>query len=161
MNLNNCVIEALTKEHGAKIVEFFKKNGYQTNGYTGSVSKENGEGCRYYGGCCGYFANFSINEIKEKNLKIITLPEESEYPKVMMVSDDKINWYQRVVFMDKTVNNHKYYLAWESAETLEQTQKEIYTSVWKYAKDIEEPKVEEMTLEQVCKELGREIKIVK
>jgi len=34
-----------------------------------------------------------------------------------------------------------------------------YVGVYRYYKEI--PQVEEMTLEQVCKELGREIKIIK
>ena len=36
---------------------------------------------------------------------------------------------------------------------------EYFTDNYEYCKEI--PQVEEMTLEQVCKELGREIKIIK
>ena len=30
MDLNNTVIKILNEEHGAKIIEFYKKNGYDT-----------------------------------------------------------------------------------------------------------------------------------
>lgn len=38
---------------------------------------------------------------------------------------------------------------------------EYNTTYYKHCKELPIPKVQEMTLEQVCKELGREIKIIK
>lgn len=60
----------------------------------------------------------------------------SEYPKVMWVGnhpEDKGN-RQRVVFLKK---NDKY-IAWFAAETLEEVEREVYTSTWDYAWDVEE-----------------------
>ncbi len=60
---------------------------------------------------------------------------KNEYPKLMEVSDyadfrDKII---RVVFMQK---NGKY-IAWKSAETFEEAEKEIDSFIWEYARDID------------------------
>ena len=64
-------------------------------------------------------------------------PKPSPYPKLMMVSSYPITYknkgWKRVVFMEK---NGKY-LAWGSAETLEQAEHVAESSTWKYAKDIE------------------------
>ena len=36
MNLNNTVIRVFNKEHGLKVIEFYKKNGYDTKWFYGS-----------------------------------------------------------------------------------------------------------------------------
>lgn len=81
--------------------------------------------------------------------------QANEYPKVMEVSDCGDIWYKRVVFMEK---NGKF-LAWAFAGSIEEAESEFDTCAWTFAREIDEP--EEMTLEEVCKELGREIKIIK
>lgn len=80
----------------------------------------------------------------------------TEYPKVMWVSEDGKNWLQRVVFMEKCGK----YLAWIDAESLEEAEGVYRMINWKYAKTFEKL-TKEMTLEEVCKELGYEVKIVK
>ena len=72
------------------------------------------------------------------------------YPKVMLVSNDRINWVKRVVFMEKC----GYFIAWSSAETPKECESAMRTSPWKYAKDIEEPKIVEVTLEDVAKAMN-------
>jgi len=59
-------------------------------------------------------------------------PKEPQYPKVMMVSDDEIEWFKRVVFMEKIGR----YLCWNLAETLEEAEEKTETFTWNYAKDI-------------------------
>jgi len=80
---------------------------------------------------------------------------ESKYPKVMMVSNDKIAWYRRVVFMEKQNN----YLAWDDAETIEEAEFKLDSSAWRHAKDIEEiqpptPKTLEERVEAIEKHLN-------
>ena len=60
--------------------------------------------------------------------------KETKYPKVMMVSDDEIDWNKRVVFMEK---NGKF-LAWYDAEKLEDAEKQTELITWNYSKDIEQ-----------------------
>jgi len=54
---------------------------------------------------------------------------ESKYPKVMMVSDDESRWINRVVFMEKG----GYFLAWDSAETIEEAEEEYNVVCWIYS----------------------------
>ena len=52
----------------------------------------------------------------------------------MLVSDDGIKWCKRVVFMKKNDR----FLAWFTAETIEQSES-IYSVVpWRYAKELPE-----------------------
>ena len=56
----------------------------------------------YYGIINGYFHFWSIDEIRKYNAEIIELPKESTYPRVMLVSQDNIDYSnRRVVFMEK------------------------------------------------------------
>jgi len=65
-------IEALTREHGAEIVEFYKKNGFDVQSYRGGVNKHDNDYARYYGVCKnGDFRNRYI----DSGLKTITLDE--------------------------------------------------------------------------------------
>ena len=138
--MNNKVIKVLNREHGRKVIEFFKQ--YCDTG----VFAGDGVG-NYYGIVDGKFYVWRIDEIK--NAEIIELPEAKEktYPRVMLVSFDNENWTKRVVFMKKC----GYFLAWNGAETIDEAEQVKDTSFWKYAKDIE---TIEVTLEDIAKWKG-------
>lgn len=140
MDLNNTVIKVLNKEHGAKVIEFYKKNGYDTKWFYGSNTGY------YYGVIQNNFSWYTNSDIIKYNTKVIELPEENGYPKVMMVSDSPITkgnkGKQRVVFMEKMGK----YLAWFNVETIEDAEKEMMTTTWNYAVDVpkENPQKTEM-----------------
>lgn len=85
-------------------------------------------------------------------------PKKSEYPKVMLVSENKVYWSKRVVFMEKCER----FLAWDTAETLEEAENVYLTASWKYAKDfpVEQP-IPEYTMEELTEKLGHNFKIKK
>ena len=140
MDLNNTVIKVLNKEHGAKVIEFYQKNGYYTESYYGTNVGY------HYGIYNNRFSWYTNSEMRRFPLKVIELPEEKEYPKVMLVSNSPINsqnvGYKRVVFMEKQGK----YLAWQYAETIEAAEKETSSVPWEYAVDVpkENPKKVEM-----------------
>ena len=140
MDLNNTVIKVLNKEHGAKVIEFYKKNGYDTKWFYGSNTGY------HYGVYNNNFSWYTDSDMKRFPLKVIELPEEKEYPKVMMVSNSPItkgiNGTKRVVFMEKLGT----YLGWANAETIEESEKEVESYTWKYAVDVpkENPQKTEM-----------------
>ena len=140
MDLNNTVIKVLNEEHGTKIIEFYKKNGYNTGSYYGTNIGY------HYGVYNNTFSWYSDTDIRRFPLKVIDLPKEKEYPKVMMVSNTLITdtslCYKRVVFMEKQGK----YLAWQYAETIEVAEKETTIASWKYAVDVpkENPQKTEM-----------------
>ena len=138
--MNNKVIKVLDKEHGAKVIEFFKQ--YCD---TGRFIGDNVDG--YYGIVDGKFDLLGIDKVREANAEIIELPEEKAYQRVMLVSDTKVAWVKRVVFMEKCGG----FLAWAKAETIEDAEKEKDTIFWEFAKELEPI---EVTLEEIAKWKG-------
>lgn len=80
---------------------------------------------------------------------IASLESSSEYPKVMLVRNSgNGHWYRRVVFMGKCGK----FLAWNYAETLEESEKVVGATTWNFAKDL--PATIKMTLQEVQEKLG-------
>ena len=138
--MNNKVIKVLDLEHGKKVIKFWKQ--YCDTGIM--IGDTVGD---YYGLINGRFDFWTIDEVRQNNAEIIELPEEKTYPRVMLVSDDKMTWGKRVVFMEKKEG----FLAWKYAETLEEAEKIEGTSFWKYTKELE---YIEVTLEEIAKWKG-------
>ena len=92
--MNNKVIKVLDREHEKKVIEFWKQ-------YCDTVEFRGDTIGSYYGVISGEFDSWDIDEVKNYNAEIIELPEERAYPRVMLVSDDKMNWGKRVVFIEK------------------------------------------------------------
>ena len=138
--MDNKVIKVLDREHGRKVIEFFKQ-------YCDTGKLEGTRIGNYYGIINGEFDIWRIEDLVRASAEIIELPEEKTYPRVMLVSDDKEFWVERVVFMEKCGG----FLSWIDAQTFEEAEKKIYTSFWKFAKEIEPI---EVTLEEIAKWKG-------
>lgn len=77
--MKNTVIDVLNREHGGKVIEFFKSHGVDTREYEGIHTKEENDELRFYGvNTNGYFSNHSLEETLEKSLSIINLPSEKQ-----------------------------------------------------------------------------------
>ncbi len=139
--MKNQVIEVLDKEHGKKVIDYWKSKGIDILGMSGSQTKKGDYLCRYYGVIDNCFDCYSEREAAENGAEIIELPEEKTYPRVMMVSFDSENWFRRVVFMEKCGR----YLAWDNAETVEESESIFGQTAWRYAEDVE-PKEQTITL---------------
>ena len=140
--MKNQVIEVLNKEHGKKVIEYWKSRGVDTTGYIGCANKSDGSLDRFYGIINGAFDSYEEASVIEYNAEIIELPKEKTYPRVMMVSDDERYWTKRVVFAEKC----NMYLSWGNSVTIEQSEKTPSVLYWQFAKDIEEPKEITITL---------------
>ena len=152
--MKNQVIEVINEEHGKKVIEYWESQGFK-NIYDlqGDATRDGKDDWRYYGIIDGHFDNYTLDEAIEANAEIIHLPtespkEENTFPKVMLVSDDGIKWYKRVVFMKKRDR----FLAWFSAKTVEESESiyEIYT--WRYAKEL--PEKVELTKSEIAEKFG-------
>ena len=81
--------------------------------------------------------------IVDRNFDLIPDEPQSTFKpmpeKVMYVSDysDFRGKSKRVVFGTKVIDEKKYFLAWNGAETIEEAKGEYITTTWPYAKDIE------------------------
>ncbi len=154
-NMKNQVIEVLNAEHGKKVIEYWKNKGVDTTGFAGFCTKEDKIDLRFYGIINNVFNNYNLDDVKIHNAEIITLPEEIdlednifEYPKVMLVSNNRCTWIKRVVFTKKC----NYYIAWDTAETLEESETVTSTTCWNYAKDISI--IQEFTKQEIADKLG-------
>ena len=149
--MNNKVIKVLDREHGKKVIEFWKQY-CNTGAMRGDAVGD------YYGIINGRFGVWTIDEVRKKNAEIIELQEEKTYPRVMLVSDDNINWNKRrVVFMEKCGK----YIAWNRAETLEEAEETTITNDWDYAVELdwqpeEETKPLKLTMEQIAEKFNAE-----
>lgn len=142
---NNCAIQVKDAEHGKEVIKWWQDQGVDTHSLIGSSSKY------YYGLFDGVFKD-KQKELVASYVKIIELP--TKYPKVMWVSDTERHFTQkRVVFMEK--NGH--FLAWNAAESIEEAKEKVEVFTWKYAKDIEVEKIEEvveLTIEDISNGKG-------
>ena len=154
--MKNQVIEVLNKEHGKKVIEYWKSRGVDTSGAYGSLTKEDCEEFRYYGVINNRFNCYTIEFVRKCNAKIIELPkEEKQFPRVMLVSDDGNSWNKRVVLMKKCDK----YISWVDAETIEESEIIYKTKYWRYAKELTE-KVE-ITKSQIADKFGIPIDLIK
>ena len=143
--MKNQVIEVLNREHGMKVIEYWKSKGVDTGDVNGSCNKADNDRFRYYGLINNCFSGYKLEYCESFNAEIIELPEEKTYPRVMMVSANEVVWYKRVVFMKKCGK----YLAWNKAETIQDSESIFWQTAWNYAKDIEEPKEFTITLSDI------------
>ena len=139
--MKNEVIEVLDKEHGRRVIEYWKSKGVDTSGMLGIGTRKDGNLCRYYGIIDGCFDCYSERQAAENGAQIIELPEENSFPRVMLVSDGGDDWNKRVVFMQKCNR----YVAWVNAETVEESEGVYEATAWRYAKEVE-PKQHTITL---------------
>ena len=147
--MKNQVIEVLNREHGKKVIEYWKSKGIDTMGMCGSFNKEDSGTVCYYGVINDMFDCFTIEDVRKYNAEIIELPkEESSFPRIMLVSYDGEAWYKRVVFMKKCDR----FLAWNKAETIEESEFIYETTVWNHAKDI--PEKVELTKSEIAEKFG-------
>lgn len=154
MKLDNIVVEVLNKEHGKKVIDFFKNKGVNTRNCDGTCNREDGHINRYYGIIDNRFSFHALAKVDRYNARIVTLEELIEstnvYPKVMWVSNfaDFRAQRKRVVFAKKANE----YIAWQAAETIEEAENVTICSGWKYAKDVE-PEVspiKELTMQEIA-----------
>lgn len=145
--MNNILIKVLNKEHGRKVIEFFKSKGFSTK-YLKGTNVTN-VGCYY-----GVIDNiFCTSTRVPDNCNVMLLPEDLPIPRMVLVKDkNDIGWYKRTLIADFSKLNV------ENPYTCTTPDNKSICN-WDCMKEI--PKPEEMTLEEVCKELGREIKIIK
>jgi hypothetical protein len=74
--MKNQVIEVLNKEHGKKVIEYWKSRGVDTMAMSGSFTREDGEESRYYGVIKNDFDCYTLKLVRRYNAEIIELPSD-------------------------------------------------------------------------------------
>jgi len=70
MKYNNTVIRVINKEHGAKVIQWWKDQGVYTSSYIGS------DFGFYYGLINNSFSYYTLKDVQAANARIIELPNE-------------------------------------------------------------------------------------
>ena len=147
--MKNQVIEVLDSEHGGKVIEYWKSKGCDTLGMSGSQTKKGDYLWRYYGVIDNCFDVYSERQAAENNAEIIELPkDEKPFPRAMLVNNGGNKWHKRVVFMKKCDR----YLAWNKAETIEESEDIYEATTWRYAKEL--PEKVELTKSEIAEKFG-------
>ena len=157
--MKNEVIEVLNKEHGKKVLEYWKSRGFDVGGFSGDLTREDDSEFRFYGVINGKFDNYLRKSVCFYNAEIIELPtespkEEKPFPRVMLVSDDGNSWNRRVVFMKRCGR----YISWIDAETIEESENIYKTTYWRYAKEF--PEKVELTKSQIAEKFGIPVDLI-
>ena len=160
--MKNYVIEVLDENHAEEVRQYFTNKGIDVSAFCFCNTKEGNDKNRYYGIINNRFYCYSLSQVERENAEIIKLP--LTFPRIMYVSSNRSgNKFKRVVIANKKDK----YIAWKSAESIEEAKEEIYTVAWNNAEEIEEiEEIEtvEITLEEIAKLKGvsvDKIKIVK
>lgn len=105
MDLNNTVIEVLNLEHGKKVIQFYRDNGYNTVEFVGSCTKEDNAHERWYGVINSRFRNYSLSGVKSyQYVKIIELPENTfKNGDVVEGSKNGSDWQGQMIYVGKNI----------------------------------------------------------
>ena len=161
--MKNQVIEVLNREHGKKVIEYWKSKGVDTMGMCGSFTKEDGEHSCYYGVINDMFDCYSISFVRKHNTEIIELPkEEKTFPRVMLVSNNPIKGNndgikQLVISIVDgiaiSVGGTQYSLEQYYQDLKEEKANPIFRLYpWRYAKEL--PEKVELTKSEIAEKFG-------
>ena len=166
--MKNQVIKVLDRDHGRKVIEYWKSQGVNTCRYVGlnTVADEEVYGLfTYYGMINNRFGNYSLSMVQNYNAEIIELPEEKTFPRKMLVwDDDEKNAAERIVLWENTFGNpvNKYVAVHNHYENDFEKGKIYPTRGWQHAKEIPaKPEPVKLTVAEICKKLGYDVEIVK
>ena len=160
--MKNQVIEVLDREHGRKVIEYWKSKGVDTSVMMGVRTKKGRDLCRYYGVIDNCFDVYSEREAAENNAEIIELPEENSFPRVMLVSNKPIKGNndgikQLVISIVDgiaiSVGGTQYSLEQYYQDLKEEKANPIFRLYpWRYAKEL--PEKVELTKSEIAEKFG-------
>ena len=154
--MKNQVIKVLNKEHGKRVIEYWKDKGVDTYNYLGNTTEDGGHSYIYYGIIDDIFDNYCLEQVLHTDTEIIHLPEERSFPRVMMVGDNENYINTRRVVIAYKCNR---YIAWADASTFEEAEESKSVTSWMFAEEIDEPKTVELTVDQLLEKTSEIKKI--
>jgi hypothetical protein len=162
--MKNQVIEVLNAEHGKKVIEYWKSKGVHIkdlsgNYYKGLCTKEDDDGCRYYGIIDGRANNFTLDVVKKLHAEIITLPEEKTFPRKMLVwNGNENNAFETYVFIELSNKADFRYIGVSQFDIEEYEQGENYNiQFWNHAKELPEVNTKKQELLNKADELRNKL----
>ena len=163
--MKNQVIKVLDRDHGRKVIEYWKAYGIDTFEKKGDNTVADCCTFVYYGVIKDKFDCYSFSQVKAANAEIITLPEPLAFPRKMLVWDDNPDCAIKcIVLWENTFGNpiNKYVAVHNRYENDFEKGKIYPTRGWQHAKEIPaKPEPVKLTVAEICKKLGYDVEIVK
>ena len=101
--MKNEVIKVLNPQHGKKVIDYFRRQGYNVKGYSGDISRS--DIFLYYGVINNLFSNYSKKQIERACADIIKLPEDSMSETKESDSDKLPKRGELILCWDEDVND--------------------------------------------------------
>lgn len=158
--MKNQVIKVLNREHGKKVIEYWKNKGVDTYGYLGADTEEEGDIFIYYGVINGNFDNYRYKYVLEHNAEIIELPLEFERGERVLVRDsDDENWVESI-FVTKIDGAKRPYVVVSYFDEDEFMNGDVFNTVkYKQIKKLQAKK--EITMQEIADKFGIDVNDLK
>ena len=165
--MENSVIKVLNRRHGLKVLNYFDLQGIDTANFWGNCTEESNGIAIYYGVINGKFSNYTLEEVKAYNAKIIELPIENSrpFPRLMLVrrlpfGNPSYSTHTRVV----VATGDGYAVAVKDCETWDdyiklQKAGELDYTLWKYHQEI--PNKVIISKAEIAEKFGIPIDLIK
>jgi hypothetical protein len=148
--MEDVCIRVLSQEHGKRVIKYFQSQGVDTHHFDGGSINN------YYGVFNGEF-NYDTTP---GNSKVIELPENKLPRKMLVWNGNDKPVYRLVLWVNPNKNHNTQCISVRDGDENNFMDGDKFVSwEWEHYKEIST--IEELTMEQVCKELGREVKIIK
>lgn len=83
--------------------------------------------------------------------------QNSEFPKIMEVSQNGRQWEKRVVI----AKNNRTIISWNEVDSIEELTGNEFPIFWNHAREVQKPKELELTLEQIAYKFGVPVETIK
>jgi hypothetical protein len=151
--MKNQVIKALNKEHGKKVIEYWKNRGVDTKDYSGECTEQYGDVYMYYGVIDGLFNNYRYRDVLYHNAEIIELPVEFERGERVLVRDrDNSEWCESIFITKIDGALYPYVVVISNYEDDFMNGKEFYTTQYRQCKKL--PTEKELTMQEIADKFG-------
>src|SRR5690625_3593456 len=157
--MKNQVIEVLDREHGKKVIQYWKDRGVDTRPFIGISTKEQGSSYRYYGVIDGCFDNYCVEYVMDAEAEIIILPEpETEQEWKPKRGERVLVWNiegheTEAIFIAEIEGGIFPYVSVSQGYEKEFLKGEKFlTHGWSYMKPL--PQVKEVTMQEIADKFG-------
>jgi hypothetical protein len=158
--MKNQVIKVLNREHGKKVIEYWKNRGVYTGGSLGIITEEDGKEFIYYGVIDGMFSNYGYQEVLEHNAEIIELPGEFKRGERVLVRDrDDSEWYESIFITKIDGAVYPYVVVSSNYEDEFINGKGFYTTQYTQCKKL--PTQKEITMQEIADKFGIDVNNLK
>jgi hypothetical protein len=158
--MKNQVIKVLNKEHGKKVIEYWKNRVFNVRDYLGKNTEEDGNTYIYYGVINGWFSNYTYQDVLKNNAEIIELPYEFERGERVLVRDrDDSEWYESIFITKIDGAVYPYIVVASDYKDNFINGKEFVTSEYKQCKKLATEK--ELTMQEIADKFGININDLK